>query len=228
MDFSYSTLCLGTRRDAATWEKGCAGLGMSKVWSIRNPKPTLTDLKNFFARPASWVYFGGHFIMGDDTGQKRKLYNDAIDVTIAFDGDRISVKAGGESAELKPNGGGFALQSKTWLVLWGGCSVCNSVSVMHHMRMLFGRHVLLGFNGTTDPSLVDNMLGGGALQESFFRRLEGLDDFVGIEAAPQAWMAAGAAAVVGTTDESKTRAVDLGGQEWALQGGKIVRGRKVA
>jgi hypothetical protein len=55
-------LSLAPRRDAKSWEDQCRqSLGFEAPLPIRLSSPTLQQFRDFFRRPAEWLYFGGHF-----------------------------------------------------------------------------------------------------------------------------------------------------------------------
>lgn len=213
-----STLSLGTRTDALTWENGCADIGIAADISIRKPKPSLAEIKSFFASTAEWLYFGGHFY-------GMKLYNEDDTVSVRFHKNQVELKAGGTSEVLNQSDAAFNLNLSSRVILWGGCSVCSTEDSMRTMRMLFGRHVLLGFSGLTGWRIVNYMLGGGGLKNHFYTRIKATStssaDIV------QAWMGAGKAGYGSGDIADIIRAVDWDGQEWKLDGGKIVKGRQV-
>lgn len=215
----YATLCLGTRRDAATWEAGCDGLGHRRGVSIRAPAPTADALASFFAGDAQWLYLGGHF------GGTR-LYNEAGTTAVSFGSDAVVVTTpAGERTLTK--GREFMLHTSAFVVLWGGCSVCSGDATIRTLRSLFGQHVLLGFAGLTGWSMVDTMLGGGAMRNHFFKRLRDGGPQT-MHAVAMAWMGAAAAWYGKGPNEAKFRAVDWEGQEWKLADGRIVEGRSFA
>lgn len=56
-----SILAFGARADAGTWEKQCRAQGFDIGRVIRKSYPVLDELRDLFAVPAAWLYFGGHF-----------------------------------------------------------------------------------------------------------------------------------------------------------------------
>jgi hypothetical protein len=213
----YATLALGTRADAATWQRGCAAIGFQEGISIRNGRPTAAELKSFFADDANWIFFGGHF--GGYT-----LMNEDFSTKIRFGTDEVTLTSPGGSDKYA-QGDGFKLHASSLVVLWGGCSVCSGDSTIRNLRALFGPHVLLGFAGETGWKMVDAMLGAGFIKTDFFERLSGgkAED---VDKVPSAWMATAKAGYGGGPNESKFRTVDWDGQEWKLSGGAIVKGRR--
>src|SRR5687767_5346403 len=91
MPLRASMLVLGTRGDALLWRGGCTRLGMDVVTPIREPRPSLSQLKKFFLATPDWMLFGGHF-------DARGLFNDreyeGLDdegVVVDFGKDRVRV-----------------------------------------------------------------------------------------------------------------------------------------
>ena len=217
---TYATLSLGTRQDAATWNKGCEARGFGQSVSIRKPKPTLAEISSVFTSSADWLYFGGHYSGGT-------LYNEDETVRLGFEADRVEVKIDGTEHEIGKNVSDsvFNLDMSSLVILWGGCSVCSGSGSIMAMRKLFGPHTLLGFVGSTGWEIVDAMLGAGFLKKGHFFDNLG----VGIptaDKAAEAWMAAAKAGYGGVPMESKFRAIDMSGQEFKLESGEIVEGRK--
>jgi hypothetical protein len=215
MKLKVGTLALGTRRDPGTWENGCIGTGGDIVKSIRKPKPDIGELKSFFSLSLDWIYFGGHFT--------DHLYNDDQDLHFYFDENQVvAINGENEIIATFKQGQDFKLRETALVVLWGGCSVMGSIERIKTMRKLFGPHTMLGFNGSTGPSIVQAMLGEGFMrQKHFFKQLaRNTED---PNAAAQAWMKAAQAGYSGGSMEGLFRAVDFDGQGWKLQGGRIVR-----
>ncbi|HYF08844.1 MAG TPA: hypothetical protein VD970_14570 [Acetobacteraceae bacterium] len=215
---SYSTLSLGTRQDAATWERGCGSIGLTISSSIRKSSPSIAEMKAFFSSSASWIYFGGHF-------SGMRLYNEDSTASVTFERTQVTLTSGGTSAVVQQGSSDFNLHVSSRVILWGGCSVCSAQNTMQTMRSLFGKHVLLGFAGLTGWRMVDAMLGGGFLKNHLFTRVKATStapaDVV------QAWMGAAKAGYGGGENEVKFRAVDWDGQEWKLEGNKIIKGRMI-
>lgn len=219
MDRVGAILSLGTRKDATTWEKGCAALGIKARLPIKKPLPTLDEVKDFFVTPAHWVYFGGHF-------GGLSLFNDNGTATIDFQDGGVHVTI--QSAEATPNKADrtFRLHEEIEVVLWGGCSVCGPRDTVRTLRTLFGNHVLLGFVGSTGWAIVDAMLGGGFMKTGhFFDRLSA--DKMDATAVRNAWMGAALQGYGGGDLETRFRAVDPDGQEWQIVDKKIQAGRKL-
>lgn len=215
---SAGILSLGTRRDATTFEKGCAGLGLKARLPIKKPNPTMAELESFFAGPARWLFFGGHF-------GGRTLSNEQGNVEIRFESDHVKATVDDAKAQLHKKGSAFRLHEDCVVVLWGGCSVCTDADTVRTLRTLFGEHVLLGFAGLTGWRMVDALLGGGFIKkEHFFDRLS--PGKLEPAAIRDAWMRTARRGYGGGDLEGRFRAVDPDGQEWRLTGGKIVRGRK--
>lgn len=221
MSRQAAVLSLGTRKDATTWEKGCRSLGFGVPGPIKKGSPSLDELRAFFRAKPSWLYLGGHF-------SSSELYNEDRSVGVEFRETSVRLVAGAQSVELKKGTADFCLDANCDVVLWGGCSVCSSESTIRTMRLLFGQHLLLGFAGLTGWRMVDAMLGGGFIKAdaSFFGRLRERD--ISADVVRDAWMTTARFGYGGGGNESKFRAIDPNGQEWRLQDGKIVRGRKIS
>ena len=220
-DKNQSTLSLGTRSDALTWERGCSRVGLDLLTSLRKPSPTLVELKAFFKGQPSWLYMGGHF-------GGLKLFNHAYRegkpnaVSIKFHIDHLIVDIDGTTEKLSQSDGSFMVHKSVLVILWGGCSVCDTVRTMKVLRGLFGPHVLLGFAGETGSAMVDAMLGNGFIKKNhFFNNVQGKTD--DLDAISQAWMKAANAGYATHAYADKFRAVDFGGQGWKLSDGKIVK-----
>lgn len=216
---TYATLCLGTRQDAVTWEKGNEGLGFTKGISIRKPAPSHDEIKGFFASDAQWLYLGGHF--GGNT-----LYNEADTVSITFEAEQVVAKTPAGDRTLT-KAADFKLHTSSRVILWGGCSVCSGEDTVRTMRQLFGPHVLLGFAGLTGWKMVDAMLGGGFLKKDHFFNRVLAHGKTSLEGVAKAWMEAARAGYGGARVEGKFRCVDREGQEWKLKDGAIVKGRMI-
>lgn len=220
-----STLSLGSRQDAATWEKGCQSIGIDVLTSIRKATPTMDELTAFFAKAPSWLYMGGHF--GSLT-----LFNDAAHkgkagaVSLEFESDKVVINVDGTTKTLSHADGSFILDMTAVVILWGGCSVCNTTQTMKTLRSLFGKHVLLGFAGETGWAMVDAMLGNGFIKKNhFFENVKGKTD--DLEAVAQGWMKAAQAGYGRGAMADRFRAIDYDGQGWKLDDGRIVKWVKV-
>ncbi|MBI5895364.1 MAG: hypothetical protein HZB24_04915 [Desulfobacterales bacterium] len=106
-------LSLGTRSDARTWEQQCQALGFDAPLPIKTSAPSLEQIKDFFRRPADWLYFGGHFI-------RPELYNEAHDVSVHFYADRVEIDAKGEKQVLRKGTEDFRLDSSFNAMFSGG------------------------------------------------------------------------------------------------------------
>lgn len=214
-----ATLCLGTRPDATTWNAGCQSLGFTVAESVCKPEPSDAELDSIFACEAEWLYLGGHF--GDNT-----LTNESGSLEIEFTKDSVKICRTGKEDRVLMKGAGFRLHSSCWMTLWGGCSVCSSGQTIRNIQQLFDGPLILGFAGLTGWRMVDAMLGGGFMHKGhFFDNVRGkTEDMV---AWRTAWMKAAARGYGDGPNETKFRAVDSDGQEWVLEEGKIVKGRKL-
>lgn len=224
-DKNSSTLSLGTRPDAATWERGCTNVGIDLLTSIRKASPTMAELKAFFAEQPSWLYMGGHF-------GSLQLFNDAAHhgkagaVSIKFDMDHVIVDVDGTSEKLSQSDGTFNVHKSVLVILWGGCSVCDTTRTMKVLRSVFGPHVLLGFAGMTGWAMVDAMLGNGFIKKNhFFDNVKGKTD--DLDAISNGWMRAAKAGYGSGAMSDRFRAIDFDGQGWKLSEGKIVKWVKV-
>ena len=227
MSRKVATLCLGTRRDAGTWEEGCRQLGYQVVVSVRSPNPTDEELREFFKCDAEWLYFGGHFNAG-------ALYNHARQerqpggLAIQFTGEDVCVFRDEVFQYRLIKTGGFRLHESAWLILWGGCSTLATAGSVRTLRRLFNDHTALGFNGKTSWEVVNSLLGGGSIQPGhFFNRFRayGYESIsMGERAARMSWMEAGQAGYGGKALEDRIRAVDWDGKSWKLFRGQIVPG----
>ncbi|WP_208348762.1 hypothetical protein [Pseudaestuariivita rosea] len=145
----YSTLCLGTRRDAVTWEEGCQKLGMTCSVSIRLPKPSMKAMKSFFTSQGNWLYFGGHFsdyqfangspwhedVLYNHAMYKRSLYNDA-GVYFTSD-DKTKIVVGLDSYNFRKYSKDFNLYTTAKVILWGGCNTLVDESRARKLMSLF-------------------------------------------------------------------------------------------
>ena len=220
-----STLALGSRQDAATWDKGCQSVGVGVLSSIRKATPTIDELKAFFAGAPSWLFLGGHF-------SSLSLFNDAAHhgkagaVSIDFANDRLTIDVDGTTASLSQADGTFMMDMTAVVILWGGCSVCDSHRTIRTLRNLFGKHVLLGFSGVTGWAIVDAVLGNGFIKEGhFFDNVKGKTE--DLDAVTNSWMKAAQKGYGSGSVGSGFRAVDYDGQGWKLDKGKIVKWIKV-
>ncbi len=132
---TFATLCLGSRGDAVTWEKGCTGLGMRKGVSIRTANPQEHNVGSFFSSRANWLYFGGHFGDSSISNRERRytaLYNDAETHEFFFDPwgvDHVDFTKKGKdmSTKYRKDGPRFNLDKSCELILWAGCSMLSQV-----------------------------------------------------------------------------------------------------
>jgi len=212
---SFATLCLGTRQDALTWQKGCLNLGFTKKVSIRSPRPSLAEIVAFFGCDAEWLYIGGHFI-------PNYLFNESGDTRIGFNTTSVAIEAVDGKRTIS-HADALTVNRTAKLVLWGGCSVAGHPETVEVTRSLFGAHVLLGFAGSTGHKMVDAMLGGGFIKNDFFKRLknnQGWTDTCG--GAVQAWMDTAAQGYGRGDAESNFRAFDWNGNGYKLQKGAVV------
>jgi hypothetical protein len=210
-----ATLALGSRKDAETWDKGCAGAGIPVVHSLRKSQPSVDELKALFAQSPSWIYFGGHF-------GGLALGNEADDVEVKFSAAGVDLVLKKKVAATLAKDNGFLLHKRCEVVLWGGCSVCDTVNTMRTLRTLFGPHVLLGFAGITGWRICDAILGGAAWMsgKDFFSRAGKHSDQVAVR---NGWMNAASYGWGGADMESLFRAIDVDGQAWKLKDSKVVK-----
>lgn len=218
MPKSTTIVSLGTRKDATTWEKGCAALGFDLAAAIKKPYPTLQELQTVVKTKPHWLFLAGHF-------GSMQLLNEKEDVFIEFHRDKVALHVKKEKAVVKASGGDFGWNANCELVLWGGCDVCTGRNSIEVLRALFGAHVLLGFSGLTGWKMVDALLGGGFIKKNhFFDRVKGKEDKPA--AIRDAWLRTALKGYGGGDLESRFRAVDPDGQEWLIRKKKIVKGRK--
>ncbi len=212
-------LSLGTRRDAHTWENQCKQvLGFDVPLPIQKPKSTSDEVRAFFARPVDWIYFGGHFVFNE-------LYNDAHDVSATFHADRVELSVGGLNSSVVKGKDDFKLDNGTTLILWGGCSTLGIDTTVAELSKLFGPHLMIGFQRTTGPSMVDAMLtGGGFIKKPFFTRVSDAKDPA---VCRDAWLQAALEGYGGAELEDHFAAVDPDGTRWTIEDKKIKRGKKV-
>jgi hypothetical protein len=210
-------LCLGTRPDATTWEKGCRALGFDAPLPIKKPSPTMDELIRFFGSSLDWVFFGGHFSGG-------RLYNESGAVGVRFAGDAVTLEVGNESTTLQRGSAELGLRPR--LVLWGGCSTLGANALVRDLNALFGTHTMVGFRGLTGWKVVDAMLGGGFMagKQHFFARVEAGSSSAELTAA---WMQTAKLGWAGGTLEDRFAAVDTGGQRWVLRDKQVVKDSKL-
>jgi hypothetical protein len=224
-DKKQSTLALGTRQDAATWEKGCTGVGIGSLTSLRKSTPDMAELKSFFAETPDWLYFGGHFA-GLTLFNEDRYNNRAGAVSIHFEDDHVEIKIDGTIERLNKADDTFQLYRNAVVILWGGCSVCDTTYTMKTLRNLFYPHVLLGFSGSTGVAMVDAMLGNGFIKtKHFFDNVSGKT--ADLDAVTKAWMTAAQTGYGSGPMADRFRAIDFDGQGWKLEGGKIKKWLKV-
>jgi hypothetical protein len=213
-------LALGLRRDAGTWEEQCRQtLGFEAPLPVRHPSPTLQQLRDFFRRPAEWLYFGGHFV-------RPELYNEASTVGVSFHADRVELRAGNEKGTLRKGTDEFTLDRSVRLILWGGCSTLSRKEYVAELNALFGPHLMLGFRRTTGIPMCEAMFtGGGFIKEPFFKRAASApaDD----AACRDAWMGAALEGYGGSENEDRFAAVDPDGTGWILEKKGIKRSGKM-
>lgn len=148
---SFSALSLGTRRDAKQFRKGAVEkLGLSPGVVLNTPKPSLADIVKLFRRTDDVIFLAGHFA--------GSLYNEEKSVDISFHADKVVIRYDAQTVVL--NRLSEFKQTNCRLVIWGGCSVCDTKETVDVMRALFGRHVLIGWIGQTGWTITDIMFGG--------------------------------------------------------------------
>ncbi len=172
---TFSSLSLGSRKDADRWRKGMKEkLSYSETKWVKKVEPTMAEVEGFFGTNDDWLFMAGHFggvqsewgswpYSGD-----RRLYNDPDDdVTtpptheILFRSDHALVrrKSGGSWEEKKLRKG-TELKQSCKVILWGGCDVCSNQAQLNVIRALFGQPLVIGWLGITGWKIVDIMLGG--------------------------------------------------------------------
>lgn len=148
---SFSTLSLGTRKDAARWRKGMKEkLTFAEGVYHAEPSPTLAAIEGFFGRSDDWLFLAGHY-------DQDVLYNEQQTIKIKFQSSKVEIAHGSQSKTLIK---GQRMKQAPKLVLWGGCSVCDSTQSINMLRTLFGGMLLIGWKGQTGWEIVDIMLGG--------------------------------------------------------------------
>lgn len=148
---TFSVLSLGTRRDSKQFSKGAIEkLSLSSGSVLNAAKPPLDDIKKLFARTDDVLFLAGHYA--------GSLYNDDRSIDLAFEAKKLTIKYDAQTAVL--NRGAEFKQTNCKIVIWGGCSVCNSTATIDAMRALFGKHVLIGWIGVTGWEFTDIMFGG--------------------------------------------------------------------
>lgn len=212
-------LSLGTRSDARTWEQQCQALGFDAPLPIKTSAPSLEQIKDFFRRPADWLYFGGHFI-------RPELYNEAHDVSVHFYADRVEIDAKGEKQVLRKGTEDFRLDSSLSLIIWAGCSTLSSRAYVGEMSRLFGPHVMIGFRRLTGIAMCNAMFsGGGFIRRPFFVRVA--ENQTDPATCRDAWMGAALEGYGGGENEDRFAAVDPDGTLWTLENKKIKKGAKL-
>lgn len=210
-------LSLGTRSDAGDWEKGCKGLGFDAPLPIKDAQPDMESLKAFFARPAEWLYIGGHFLSPE-------LYNEAHDVSVQFYADRIDLRARGERATLRKGTEDFKLAGVS-LIVWAGCSTLGSREFVAAMNSLFGSHLMIGFRRMTGIPMCSAMFtGGGFIKRPFFSRVGADPRDAG--ACRKAWLEAALEGYGGGENEDRFAAIDPDGTSWTIAGNSITSGAR--
>lgn len=216
----YATLCLGTRSDAAAWEKGCNDLGLTKAFSCIKAKVTTDDVMGFLGAGADWAFMAGHS-GGDD------LYGEFTRPTITFKADAITIyeQHKGPSRTLRTNDPAFRMRPLK-LVVFAGCAPfthrgggCAPV-----LRELFGGAAILGTETLTGPEMMKMMLGGVGSVRGFFGHYASLRDPV------KAWMEAARGIYGGgppmphkeVSVEDNFRALDASGQHWKVSNKQVV------
>lgn len=203
-------LCLGTRPDASTWEKGCKALGFDAPLPIKKSSPTMDELKGFWAGSFDWLFLAGHFA-------GRRLYNESGAVGVRFAADSVTLEVDNETTTVAKKD--FRMRPR--LILWGGCSTLGSNDLVRDLNSLFGSHTMIGFRGLTGWRVVDAALGAGFMagKRHFYTRVAG-DSTSAVLA--DAWMQTGALGWGGGDLENRFAAVDTSGQRWVLRDKKVV------
>jgi hypothetical protein len=218
MSSKNGILCLGTRPDATTWEKGCRALGFDTPLPIKKPSPTMDELKAFFGRSYDWVFLAGHFSGG-------RLYNESGTVGVRFSAEAVVLEVGSDTVELRRGTSALGLSAPA-LVLWGGCSTLGSTATVSALHTLFGSHTMIGFQAMTGWRMVDAMLGQGFMKDKrhFFTRVTADST---AEELRTAWMETARLGYAGGDLEDRFAAVDPNGQRWVLRDKKVVRDAKL-
>lgn len=230
---TFSTLCLGSRKDADQWRKGMKDkLGFTESKFVKHPEPSLAELKGFFGASDDWLYVAGHFSSVNGWPSwpypnESRLYNDIDnDATtpptaeILFRSGNVLCrrKSGSSWAEsLLVRGDGFKQNAKAKVVIWGGCSVGNPNTV-GTMQALFGPAVIVAFAGETGWQILDVMMGGygdssgsGWKTPNFWDKLgSNSGDLVAVR---DAWLETAGAITWGSDILSRFRVFDPDGTE---------------
>ena len=195
--------------------------GLDLLTSIRKPLPDMAELKTFFAQTPDRLYLGGHFgslsLMNDAFLDEKK---GAVDIEFAK--DHVKVKIDGATEKLSRADDTFQLHTNVVVILWGGCSVCDTTHTMRTLRNLFDKHCLPTRLCRRDRriAMVDAMLGNGFIKKNhFFDNVKGKT--ADLDAVARGWMTAAQAGYGGGWGEERFRAIDFDGQGVKLEGGKI-------
>lgn len=174
---SFSTLTLGTRKDTDWWRRGMKEkVGYAeRVW-VKQPEPTMQQMKDVFGGRDDWLFFGGHFSgpfsqwLPWPYDTEKRLYNDldndpetAPSREVLTRKDNVllrSKKANGtwEEASLK-KGVEFKQTGANRVILWGGCNVCET-QTLTILRELYDKPLIIGWKGITSKEIISRMLGG--------------------------------------------------------------------
>jgi hypothetical protein len=219
---SFSSLDISAPKDGMSWIRGCKQrLGMREKSSIISETPSVGELAEFFGKTPDWIYLSGHF------GNKKLSNNLGVApvVDIVFSYDSVEVIVGSEHRKLVKHWD-FQLHQECTLVVWAGCSALKHDTYIKSFRQLFDNPVLLGYAAQTGWRISDAMLGGGFITNDFFARVKNKMAQNDRHAERKAWMETAAWGYGGGECEGMFRAVDQDGQEWRLDGKRVVPGPK--
>lgn len=173
---TFSTLCLGSRKDADQWRKGMKDkLGFTETKFVKLAEPSVAELKGFFGASDDWLYIAGHFSSAQSSwanwpyDDENRLYNDTDNnvgtpptLEVLFRSTSVLCRRKTDSSwdetELV-KGKGFKQGAKAKVVIWGGCSVGNA-DIVISMQALFGPALIIAFSGETGWQILDIMMGG--------------------------------------------------------------------
>ena len=212
---TFATLDLGNPTDGKTWERGCQSLGMLPEGSVLANLPSIESLVRIFAGEPDWFYLSGHYA-------GLSLFSEQ-GVSIDFAPNQVTLTVG-ESTKVLRKGEEFKVHRYCSVVAWGGCSACSRGSDIRTIRSLFDNPTILGYSDSTGWKINDAMLGGGFIRKHFFANL-GVGPLFTSKAVVRAWLTA-AAAGYDKSMQKMFRAVDEDGQEWKLENGEVVLGRR--
>ncbi|MDX1952188.1 MAG: hypothetical protein SFY81_08375 [Verrucomicrobiota bacterium] len=210
---TYAVLSLGTRDDAKTWADGMrTNLKVTRGIEIREPRPSLARLKEFFSRSDHWLFFGGHF--------SDHLYNDAKTIHIYFESSQVRLIYDEQEHILKKSEG-FKQSANAKTVFWGGCNIHSDENRVKTIRELFGKQaVYVGWIGITGWEIVNINLGSNGQSPNFFTNMKGKADPAQVR---QSWLESADNINwdrdnQGNPVRPKFSVIESSGQEWVLTG----------